>query len=184
MSHASHLSGMAQKSRERQMNPEPSKFYLEIKDKYDIKTEYIKRYGSTNAKWQTWDIARLWVEIIQEKLDEEDATISYEIYKECLKRLWIANEYEIKFLCLVIELIYPKNQVLGEKIWKDILKTVDSFSGVGDYTFSPIIDFVETSIKLNKIDDNKKLITNAIKGAMRGSSEERLNELLSEIEKK
>ena len=85
---------------------------------------------------------------------------------------------------MVIELIYPKNQVLGEKIWKDILKTVDSFSGVGDYTFSPIIDFVETSIKLNKIDDNKKLIINAIKGAMRGSSEERLNELLSEIEKK
>ena len=179
-SHSSHSSGFANRT----IVPQPSKLYIDLKKKYKFKTEYIKKYGSRVAKYQTWDIAKLWVEIIQEKLDEEDATISYEIYKECLKRLNIANEFEIKFLCLVIELIYPKNQVLGEKIWKDILKTVDLFSGVGDYTFSPIIDFVETSIKLNKIDDNKKLIINAIKGAMRGSSEERLNELLSQIEKK
>jgi len=178
-SHSSHLSGFANRT----IVPQPSKLYIDLKKKYKFNTEYIKKYGSRNAKNQTWDIARLWVDIIQEKLNEEDATISYEIYKECFKKLWIAKEYEIRFLCLVIELIYPRNQVLGEKIWKDILETVDSFSGVGDYTFSPIINFVETSIKLNKTDNNKNFIINTIKGSMKAASEEKLNELLKKIEK-
>ena len=47
------------------IKPEPSKFYLEIKDKYGIKTEYIQKYGSRNYNNRCWDILRLWIDIIK-----------------------------------------------------------------------------------------------------------------------
>ena len=161
--------------------PKPSKLYIDLKEKYRFKTEYIKKYSSPVSKHWNKDRSHLWVKIIKEKLNEDNGTISYKIYKKCFKEISMLDGYRIRFLCLVVEMIYPVNQVFGQKVWEDLLETIDSFRGVGNYTFSPIIDFVEISIRLNKIDDNKTFIINAIEGAMGGCSDEKLNQLLSKI---
>ena len=170
---------------------EPSEFYLEVKRKYDIKTEYIKKYGSANTKNQAWDILRLWMKIIEEKINEEDGSISFEIYKMCLKNLWIPNRWELRFLCNVGQTFIKVNPQLAEDLWNDIVKYEKKHRDKGDGRYhrdwcEGIPSMIDLAYKLKKVKiKEKQYLIFVIKIALENCHSmdfENLSELLNKLE--
>jgi len=161
MRHSSHASTLYRKP----IKPEPSKFYLEIKDKYGIKTEYIQKYGSSNYKNRCWDILRLWIDIINEKINEDSGNVSFKIYKKCLKELKFIDRYEIRFLCSICRLFYGINNNLMDDVWNDILLRVNVKGHKGD-SAACISDFIKLAFEIKKIKGNKSYFINVVENTI------------------
>ena len=153
--------------------PQPSEFYLEVKRKYDIKTEYIKKYGSANTKNQAWDILRLWMKIIEEKINEENGLISFEIYKMCLKNLSIPNRWELRFLCNVGQAFIKFNPKLAEDLWNDIVEYEKKHREKSDGRYHPdwcegVPSMIDIAYKLKKVNtnDEKLYLSSVLKVAL------------------
>jgi len=191
--------------------PKPSKLYLELKNKYDIKTEYLKEYTSRNWKAQQSQVIRLYLRIIEEKVDDKNGIIAHEIYKSCLDRLYgpihpaikdhtysgIPSRYELRFLCTAADIIRKVNSELAESIWSDILdcEKISRRSYNDKYAlikYDPdwcegIHRMIDIAYKLKKVKKNeeKQYLISVMKIALESCHSmdfENLSELLNKIE--
>lgn len=136
--------------------PRPSKLYIELDTKYQIKTPYPKpRELSRNYKNRNWDILRLWIKIIEEKIYVEDGKISFIIYKKCRKELDFIARYELRFLSEVCKLFSLVSIEITNFIWEDILLIVDENGHNGDKA-DPLPAFIKLAFDLRKIDNQNK----------------------------
>jgi hypothetical protein len=135
--------------------PQPSELFLELKSKYRIQTEYLKKL-SPNYKNRCWDILRFWLRILEEKISQNEGEVSFEIYKRCKNELEFVPRYELRFLCEVCRLFHGVNEHLTNLVWEDILLKIDEKGHTGDFA-DPLPVFIELAFDLNRIDSGNKL---------------------------
>ena len=136
-------------------NPQPSELFLELKSKYHIQTEYLKKL-SPNYKNRCWDILSFWLGIMEEKMSQDKGEISFEIYKRCKNELEFVPRYELRFLCEVCRFFHGVNEHLTNLVWEDILLKIDEKGHAGDFA-DPLPVFIKLAFDLNRIDSDNKL---------------------------
>ena len=164
-SHSSHMSSYRGSNPFFNKPPQPSKLYLELKKKYNIETEYPQKVSS-NYKSRSWDISRLWIDIISEKIENNEVDISYEIYEKCKNELQIVPRYELRFHCEICRLFSQVDKDKMNLIWKDILLKISEEGHSGDAA-DPLPSFVKLSYDLGKVNiDNKNFFINVISNTL------------------